>query len=84
MFLEVLSLDSLILYFQSIHNNMYIYMFELKGVQIENVQCMLLQNSANESKNFNQSKLCYSYILSLPLYNQAMQLFGIATHSLLF
>ena len=44
--LEVLSLDSFVHYFQSIHNN---DIFEVRGVQIENIQNrMVSQNSVNE------------------------------------
>ena len=52
--LEVPSLDSLVHYFQSTHNNDIF--FEVKGVQIENVQNrMVSQNSLNETINFNLS-----------------------------
>ena len=52
-FLEVLSLDSLVHYFQSIHNN---DIFEVRGVQIESIQNrMVSQNSVNETINFNLS-----------------------------
>ena len=48
--LEVLSLDSLVHYFQSIHNN---DIFEVR-VQIENIKNrMVSQNSLNETINFN-------------------------------
>ena len=49
--LEVPSLDSLVHYFQSIHNN---DIFEVRGVQIENIQNrMVSQNSVNETINLN-------------------------------
>ena len=61
---SVLSPDSLVQYFQSIHNN---DIFEVRGVQIENIQNrMVSQNSLNETINFNLScavalySLCYS------------------------
>ena len=61
--LKVPSLDSLVHYFQSIHNDI----FEVRGVQIENIQNrMVSQNSLNETINFNLScavalySLCYS------------------------
>ena len=67
--LEVLSLDSLGHYFQSIHNN---DIFEVRGVKIENIQNrMVSQNSLNETINFNLScavalyPLCYSIMKSL-------------------
>ena len=51
--LEILSLDSLVHYFQSIHNN---DIFEGRGVQIENIQNrMVSQNSLNKTINFNLS-----------------------------
>ena len=62
--LEVPSLDSLVHYFQSIHNN---DIFEVRGVQIENIQNrMVSQNSLKKIINFNLScavplySLCYS------------------------
>ena len=61
-FLEVLSLDSLVHYFQSIHDN---DIFEVRGVQIEGIQNrMVSQNSVNGTINFNLSS---SSILSLLL-----------------
>ena len=64
--LEVPSLDSLVHYFQSIHNN---DISEVRGVQIENIQNrMVSQYSVNETTNFNLScavalySLCYSVI----------------------
>ena len=67
--LEVLSLDSLGHYFQSIHDN---DIFEVRGVKIENIQNrMVSQNSLNETINFNLSctvalyPLCYSIMKSL-------------------
>ena len=55
--LEVLSLESLVHYFQSIHNDI----FEVRGVQIENIQNrMVFQNSLNETINFN---LCLAIAL---------------------
>ena len=64
--LEVPSLDSLVHYFQSIHNN---DIFEVRGVQIENIQNrMVSRYSVNETTNFNLScaialySLCYSVI----------------------
>ena len=64
--LEVPSIDSLVHYFQSIHNN---DIFDVRGVQIENVQNrMVSQYSVNETTNFNLScdvalySLCYSVI----------------------
>ena len=77
--LKVLSLDSLVHYFQSIHNN---NIFEERGAQIENIQNRLVsQNRLNEIINFNLScavalyslyysikKSCnyWNYISSLP------------------
>lgn len=46
--------------------------FKLKGAQIETVQCMLSQNSVNETTNFDQSKLSHSYVIYLLLYNEVM------------
>ena len=64
--LEVTSLNSLVHYFQSIHNN---DIFEVRRVQIENIQNrMVSQYSVNETTNFNLScavalySLCYSVI----------------------
>ena len=66
--LEVPSLDSLVHYFQSIHNDI----FEVRGVQIENIQNrMVSQNSLNETINFNLScavalySLCYSIMIKI-------------------
>ena len=68
--LEVPSLDSLVHYFQSTHNNDIF--FEVKGVQIENVQNrMVSQNSLNETINFNLSCAVALYSLLL-LYNETM------------
>ena len=71
--LEILSLDSLVHYFQSIHNN---DIFEGRGVQIENIQNrMVSQNSLNETINFNLScavalySLCYPVIKSCNYWN---------------
>ena len=51
--LEVLSLDSWVHYFQSIHNS---DIFEVRGVQIENIENrMVSPNSVNEITNFNLS-----------------------------
>ena len=45
--LEILSVDSYVHYFRSIHNN---DIFEVRGVQIENIQNrMVSQNSLNET-----------------------------------
>ena len=70
--LEVLSLESLVHYFQSIHNDI----FEVRGVQIENIQNrMVSQNSLNETINFNLScavalySLCYSIMKSCNYWN---------------
>ena len=70
--LEVPSLDSLVHYFQSIHNDI----FEVRGVQIENIQNrMVSQNSLNETINFNLScavalySLCYSIMKSCNYWN---------------
>ena len=70
--LEVLSLDSLVHYFQSIHNDI----FEVRGVQIENIQNrMVSQNSLNETINFNLCfaialySLCYSIMKSCNYWN---------------
>ena len=66
--LEVSSLNSLVHYFQSIHNN---DIFELKGVNINKVQnSTLFQSHACETRKFNVScamavySLCYSVIKS--------------------
>ena len=64
--LEVLSLDSLVHYFQSIHNDI----FEVRGVQIENIQNRMV----SETINFNLSctvalySLCYSIMKSCNYY----------------
>ena len=70
--LEVPSLDSLVHYFQSIHNDI----FEVRGVQIENIQNrMVSQNSLNETINFNLCfaialySLCYSIMKSCNYWN---------------
>ena len=53
MLLEVSSLNSLIHYFQSVHNN---DIFELKGVKINKVQnSTLFQTHARETRKFNVS-----------------------------
>ena len=66
--LKVPSLDSLVHYFQSIHNDI----FEVRGVQIENIQNrMVSQNSLNETINFNLSCAVALYSLLL-LYNETM------------
>ena len=64
--LEALSLDRLVCYFQSIHNDI----FEVKGVHINEVQngIVLSLNNAHESVNL-KSKLCCSHLLSVLLYN---------------
>ena len=61
---ELPSLDSLVHYFQTIHN---IDILKMRGVQIENFQNgMVSQNNVNETSNFNLScvvalrSLCYS------------------------
>ena len=62
--LEVPSLDSLVHYFQSIHNDI----FEVRGVQIENIQNrMVSQNSLNETINFNLSCAVALYSLCYPI-----------------
>ena len=62
--LDVLSPDSLVHYFQSIHNN---DIFEVRGVQIENIQNrMVSQNSLNETINFNLSCAVALYSLCYP------------------
>ena len=70
--LKVPSLDILVHYFQSIHNDI----FEVRGVQIENIQNrMVSQNSLNETINFNLScavalhSLCYSIMKSCNYWN---------------
>ena len=66
--LEVLSLASLVHYFQNIHNN---DIFEVRGEQIENIQNRIVsQNSLNETINFNLS--CAVALYSLLLYNETM------------
>ena len=64
--LEALSLDRLVCYFQSIHNDI----FEVKGVHINEVQngIVLSLNNAHESVNL-KSKLSCSHLLSVLLYN---------------
>ena len=71
--LEVLPPDSLVHYYQSIHNN---DLYEVRGVQIENIQNrMVSQNSLNETINFNLScavalySLCYSIMKSCNYWN---------------
>ena len=71
--LDVLSPDSLVHYFQSIHNN---DIFEVRGVQIENIQNrMVSPNTLNETINFNLScavalhSLCYSIMKSCNYWN---------------
>jgi hypothetical protein len=71
--LEVSSLNSLVHYFQSIHNN---DMFEVKGIQINAVEHSILdQNHAHEITNFNLScivamySLCYSVIKPCSYWN---------------
>ena len=71
--LEVSSLNSLVHYFQSIHNN---DIFELKGVNINKVQnSTLFQSHACETRKFNVScavavySLCYSVIKSCSYWN---------------
>ena len=59
--LEVISLDSLVHYFRSLHNN---DIFEVRGVQIENIQNrMVSQSSVNETRNFNLSLAVALYSL---------------------
>ena len=59
--LEVLSLDSLVYYFQSMQND---DIFEVRGVQIENIQNrMVSQNSLNETINLNLSCAVAPYSL---------------------
>ena len=69
-------LDSLVHYFQIIHNN---DILEGKGVQIEDIQNrMVFQNSVNETTNFNLSNLscpvalcsiCYSIMRPYDYWN---------------
>ena len=73
MLLEVSSLNSLVHYFQSIHNN---DLFELKGVKINKVQnSTLFQSHACETRKFNLScavaiySLCYSVMKSCSYWN---------------
>ena len=81
--LDVLSPDSLVHYFQSIHNN---DIFEVRGVQIENIQNrMVSQNSLNETMNFNLScavalhSLCYPIIKSCNYWNYNSSLIKLST-----
>ena len=63
--LEVLPPDSLVHYYQSIHNN---DLYEVRGVQIENIQDrMVSQNSLNEIINFNLSFDVALYSLCYPI-----------------
>ena len=63
--LEVLPPDSLVHYYQSIHNN---DLYEVRGVQIENIQDrMASQNSLNEIINFNLSFDVALYSLCYPI-----------------
>ena len=63
--LEVLPPDSLVHYYQSIHNN---DLYEVRGVQIENIQDrMVSQNSLNETINFNLSFDVALYSLCYPI-----------------
>ena len=71
--LEVSSLNSLVHYFQSIHNN---DIFELKGVTIDKGQnSTLFQSHACETRRFNVScavaiySLCYSVMKSCNYWN---------------
>ena len=72
--LEALSLDSLVCYFQSLHNN---DMFEVKGVHVNAIQnsIVLPQDCAHETVNFNLScvvaiySLCYSIMKSCSYWN---------------
>ena len=71
--LEVSSLNSLVHYFQSIHDN---DIFELKGVNSNKVQnSTLFQSHACETRKFNVScavagySLCYSVIKSFSYWN---------------
>ena len=62
--LKVPFLDTLVHYFQSIHNS---DIFEVRGVQIENIQNRnVSQNSLNETINFNLS--CAVALYSLWVY----------------
>ena len=65
-------LDSLVHYFQIIHNN---DVLEGRGVQIEDIQNrMVSQNSVNETTKLQsiKSKLSCCPILPLLLYNETM------------
>ena len=63
--LEVLPPDSLVHYYQSIHNN---DLYEVRGVQIENIQDrMVSQNSLNKTINFNLSCDVALYSLCYPI-----------------
>ena len=72
--LEALSLDSLVCYFQSLHNN---DMFEVKGVHVNAIQnsIVLPQDCAHETVNFNLSCVvaiysqCYSIMKSCSYWN---------------
>ena len=72
--LKALSLDSLVCYFQSLHNN---DMFEVKGVHVNAIQnsIVLPQDCAHETVNFNLScvvaiySLCYSIMKSCSYWN---------------
>ena len=72
--LEALSLDSLVCYFQSLHNN---DMFEVKGAHVNAIQnsIVLPQDCAHETVNFNLScvvaiySLCYSIMKSCSYWN---------------
>lgn len=74
MLLEVLSLDSLVCYFQSLHNN---DMFELKGIHVNAIQSSIVlpEDYAQETVNFNLScvvaiySLCYSLMKSCSYWN---------------
>ena len=73
--LKVPSLDSLVHYFQSIHNDI----FEVRGVQIENIQNrMVSQNSLNETINFNLSCAVALYSLCYSIMNHVIT--GVTTH----
>ena len=67
--LELSSLNCLIQYFQSIHNDL----FEIKGVNIHKVQ--LLQGTVIQNDNFNVScavavySICYSIMKSCGYWN---------------
>ena len=82
--LQVPSLGSLVHYFQSIHNN---DIFEVRGVQIENIQNrMVSQYSVNETTNFNLScalalySLCYSVIIPCNYWNYNSSLLTIVNN----